>query len=363
MKSSVRQFLNTMTRTGPGIGILLTLLISRNLFAGEPAICGPERTTPGTLCVFTLDHEGPADWYVLPELPFHTDHDGRTIVFAPEQNTTYHVVAAVILRDPDPITESAPVDGTEIRETGSVPKILVHECLCAEKSEPEPSPDPDLTPVPPPSPQPQSLRGWIVDHLPAELQSQAPSLADVYETVAGEIDRGMIRSRDAAFAAIRSGTLVSVNRENWKTFLDALSVRLYQERKSDSTLTELASLFREIASGLRSTSTRNATSTPGGISSAGPDQRDTDRMISTPGKILSGMSIPRYPIYPSTPSSVPSSTSSSVLSPVLSSNPASVPSLSPGLFLIPDSPFPCDSGPCGIAPGSGNFQRVWKVQR
>jgi hypothetical protein len=246
-----------------------------SLHPPTPAIIdGPERVAPGSLVVLTLRGASTAEWAVIPSVPFHVDRDGRTLVFASSRGQTYYIAAAAIVSarfDMKSSHAETSSEKSDIKWTSSTyftpptqpaphlpgpspdipsdpgrPHIFVHRCVCVD-DDPSPSPKP----FPFPDPSPGSLRKWVSQNLPAECAPEAEAMATVYESVATTLNDGTIRTRDAAFTAIRSRTLKAVSAAAWQSFLVALSSRLHAERDADASVAALANHLRFIADGFR----------------------------------------------------------------------------------------------------------------
>ena len=167
----------------------------------EPAqsaefIAGPLAANVGELCVFRLnDSATKADWIIVrqsafgPQATCYIDSSGSSLAFASNVSATYTIIAAII-------------------EDG-VPKILTH--ICEYGISPEPSP----SPIPNPTPEPTNLTDWVSKNIPEGGRSQCTALASCYESAVEGIDKGTIKSIDAAYSAIRTATQTKIKPEVW----------------------------------------------------------------------------------------------------------------------------------------------------
>jgi len=200
----------------------------------EPAdtaefISGPLVASVGELCVFRLNDPGTkADWIIVPPATCYIDSSGSSLAFASNISAKYTIIAAIV-------------------EDG-VPKILTHLCEYGLSPEPNPSPQPN------PTPQPANLTEWVTKNIPEGGQGQCAALASCYESAADGIDKGAIKSTEAAFSAIRTATQTKIKPELWGTFLDALSIKITEKMDGSSDVRKLGAIFSEIASGLKTVS-------------------------------------------------------------------------------------------------------------
>ena len=195
---------------------------------------GPLAANIGELCVFKLnDSEATADWAVIRQsnndvaINAYIDSSGSSVVFASNVDAKYTVVAAVV-------------------ESGS-PKILQH--VCEYGTGPGPAPNPQ--PSPEPKPEPQSLTEWIKENVPEAAKSQSNILASVYESAASGIERGTIRTPEAAFSSVRTNTQSKIKLELWRDFLDKLSEKVNERYTNNRDIKALGVIFSEIADGLK----------------------------------------------------------------------------------------------------------------
>jgi len=168
-----------------------------------------------------------ADWLIVPPAACYIDSAGSSLAFASNVSAKYTVIAAIV-------------------EDG-VPKILSH--LCEYGPSPEPAPLPN--PPPTPSPQPANLTEWVTNNIPADGQRQCAALASCYEAAADGIDKGSIKSIDAAFAAIRTASQTKIKPGLWGPFLDQLAVKVTEKLDGSNDIRKLGTIFKEIAEGLR----------------------------------------------------------------------------------------------------------------
>ena len=208
----------------------------------EPAqtaefISGPLAASVGELCVFRLnDPATRADWIIVRQSAFgpaatcYIDSSGSSLAFASNIPAQYTIIAAIV-------------------EDG-VPKILTH--ICEYGISPEPTPIP--TPTPTPTPQPANLTEWVTQNIPEGGRSQSAALASCYESAADGIDKGAIKSTEAAFSAIRTGAQTKIKPDIWGTFLDALSIKITEKLDGSNDVRKLGTIFSEVANGLKAVS-------------------------------------------------------------------------------------------------------------
>jgi hypothetical protein len=127
------------------------------------------------------------------------------------------------------------------------PKILTHVCDYGTDATPNPSPLPN----PNPTPSPTTLKEWVTQNIPPDGKTQSAMLADCVDMVADAINRGTIKSVDAAYALLRNVTQTKIKINIWKSFLDELSVKVSEQLKNSFDVKQLAIVFKEIAVGLR----------------------------------------------------------------------------------------------------------------
>ncbi len=255
---SILVFILTMTLAGIGGGTVFerfvetrpTLIISegeivsRSLVLRDTGsfISGPLAAEVGELCVFRLNDEKiRADWTVVRQIDkespttFYIDTAGSALTFSSNIAAKYTIVAAVV-------------------DEGK-PRILQHVCQygLTPSPLPEPNPDPGPTPKPGPEPQPEpsSLSDWVRQNIPDAGKSQAAALASCYDSAVMGIERGSIKSPEAAFSAIRTCTQTKVKLDVWKDFLDKLSEKVNERFSGNRDIRELAAIFKEIADGLK----------------------------------------------------------------------------------------------------------------
>ena len=197
---------------------------------------GPLAANIGELCVFKLnDAETTADWAVIRQsnndaaINAYIDSSGSSVVFASNVDAKYTVVAAVV-------------------ESGT-PKILQHVCEYGVTSGPMPEPTPQ--PSPEPKPEPQTLSEWVKKNVPENAKSQSNILASVYESAASGIERGTIRTPEAAFSSVRTNTQSKIKLDLWRDFLDQLSEKVNERYTNNRDIKELGTIFNEIAVGLK----------------------------------------------------------------------------------------------------------------
>ncbi len=199
-------------------------------------ITGPIVAETGELCVFKLnDPKTRADWTVVrqidkePPALFYIDTAGSALTFSSNIAAKYTIVAAII-------------------EEGK-PRILQH--VCQYGLTPEPTPGPNPGPNPKPNPEPQNLSDWVRQNIPEAGKSQCSVLASCYESAALGIERGSIRTPEAAFSAIRTNTQTKINIAVWKDFLDQLSEMINERYSGNRDIKGLGAMFKEIADGLK----------------------------------------------------------------------------------------------------------------
>ncbi len=205
-------------------------------------ITGPIVAETGELCVFKLnDPKTRADWTVVrqidkePPAIFYIDTAGSALTFSSNVSAKYTIIAAVI-------------------EEGK-PRILQHVCEYGLTPEPTPGPNPGPGPTPKPGPEPQpeptTLSDWVRQNIPEAGKSQCSVLASCYESAALGIERGSIKSPEAAFSAIRTNTQTKIKLDIWKDFLDKLSEKINERFSGNRDIWELGAIFKEIADGLK----------------------------------------------------------------------------------------------------------------
>ncbi|GHT31623.1 hypothetical protein FACS1894214_3090 [Planctomycetales bacterium] len=198
--------------------------------ASAEFITGPLTANTGELCVFKLnDPTAKADWVIVPSATAYIDSSGSSLAFASNVPAKYTIIAAIV-------------------EDGQ-PKILTHVCEYGILPNPQPNPSPKPNPNPP-----ATLKDWVTQNVPAEGKTQSAALADCYESVADFINKGTITTVDAAFALLRSATQTKIKTDVWKQFLDELSVKVTESINGSTDIKTLASLFSEIAAGLKAVS-------------------------------------------------------------------------------------------------------------
>jgi len=205
-------------------------------------ITSPPAAEVGELCVFRLsDTKLRADWVVIrqteQESPpsFYIDSSGSALTFSSSIPAKYTVIAAIV--------------------EGGSPKILRHVCLYGLTPSPNPSPGPSPFPTPGPTPTPQptpqNLTEWVRQNIPVAGREQSAVLASIYETTADAIERGTIRTQEAAFSSIRSNTQAKIKGDSWDKFLEELATEIQSKLGGSTEIAPLGALFREIAAGLK----------------------------------------------------------------------------------------------------------------
>jgi hypothetical protein len=162
----------------------------------------------------------------------YVDSSGSSLAFASNVPAKYTIVAAIV-------------------EDG-VPKILQHVCEYGTSPEPSPSPSPNPSPTPTPKPTPPTvlLGEWIKQNVPEGGRGQCAALAACYEATADAIEKGAIRTPDAAYSTLRTATQTKIKPEKWGSFLDQLSVKV-TEKLGDGDVKKLGTIFTEIVEGLK----------------------------------------------------------------------------------------------------------------
>ena len=199
-------------------------------------INGPVVAHVGELCVFRLNNPGVrADWAVVPPAKCYVDSSGSSLAFASNVPAKYTIVAAIV-------------------EDG-VPKILQHVCEYGISPEPTPSPSPTPSPTPTPKPTPPTvlLGEWIRQNVPEAGRGQCAALAACYEATADAIEKGAIRTTDAAYSTLRTATQTKIKPEKWSSFLDQLAMKV-TEKLGDGDVKKLGTILTEIADGLKAVS-------------------------------------------------------------------------------------------------------------
>ncbi|MCL2119435.1 MAG: hypothetical protein FWH27_13515 [Planctomycetaceae bacterium] len=218
-----------------------TLLIATAIFwsglafGQTVAIDGPKGAGVGELCVFTLtSDEAVADWQVVPQTDFYVDTAKRTLVFSTPKAGHYTIIAATIVE--------------------SKPLVLTHACSYGVNPAPNPQPEPQPQPEPP---KPATLKEWVTQNIPNDGVKDTRYLADCFDNTASGMERGTIRSLDAAYASIRTCTQTKVSNKVWSGFFDGLETEV-SGKLGDGKTKELAALYRQIAQGLRAEVTGTA---------------------------------------------------------------------------------------------------------
>ena len=210
------------------ISLFVALMLTGIAFGQGISIDGPKSAGVGELCVFNLtSNEAVADWQIVPNAEFYVDTSKRTLVFSTPRAGNYTIIAATIL------------DGN--------PLVLTHACSYGVNPSPNPQPEPDPQPEPP---KPLTLRDWVAQNIPADGKNSAKYLADCYDSAASGMERGTIRSLDAAYASVRTSSQTKVSSKVWGGFFDGLSTQVDEKLGSGNTK-DLATLYRQIAQGLR----------------------------------------------------------------------------------------------------------------
>jgi len=199
-------------------------------FGQSVVIDGPKSAGVGELCVFTLTgDEAVADWQVVPQADFYVDTAKRTLVFSTPRAGNYTIIAATI------------VEGK--------PLVLTHACSYGTSPIPNPQPEPQPQPKPDP-PKPTTLKEWVTQNIPSDGMKDTKYLADCFDSTASGLERGTIRTVDAAYASIRTCTQTKVSNKVWGSFFDGLEIEV-NAKLGDGKTKELAALYRQIAQGLR----------------------------------------------------------------------------------------------------------------
>jgi hypothetical protein len=165
-----------------------------------------------------------ADWTIVPPTEFYVDTSKRTLVFSTPKAGHYTIIAATIIEN----------------------KPLVLTFTCDYGVTPSPNPEPE----PQPNPEPKTLKDWVKKNVPAAGISEQKFLAECYETVASALERGTLRTTDAAYAALRTSTQTKINVRIWGEFLNGLESQIHDQLGESPTPKDLAAGFRQIASGL-----------------------------------------------------------------------------------------------------------------
>ena len=203
-------------------------------------ITGPVASDVGELCVFKLNSETRADWVVVRQIDkdsppqFYIDTSGSALAFSSSIAAKYTIVASVI-------------------EEGR-PRILQHVCDYGIAPEPKPDPKPMPNPEPEPEPEPKTLSEWIRQNVPEAGKPQAVVLASCYRSAAEGIEKGTIKSSEAAFSVIRTNTQTKIKLDVWQKFLDELSVKINEKLAGTTDVKKLGEIFSEIANSLSSVS-------------------------------------------------------------------------------------------------------------
>ncbi len=209
------------------ISLLVVLVLSGFVFGQSVTIDGPKNAGVGELCVFHLtSEEAIADWQIVPNAEFYVDTSQRTLVFSTPKAGNYTIIAATIVENK--------------------PLVLTHFCSYGGDV-PNPKPDPDPEPEPP---KPLTLKDWVTQNIPNDGKKDTKFLADCFDNAASGMERGMIRSVDAAYASVRTCTQTKASHKVWATFFDGLASQVHEKFTSGNTK-DLAALYRQIAQGLR----------------------------------------------------------------------------------------------------------------
>ena len=228
------------------IGALLTavtIFCSALALAQTVAIDGPKTAGVGELCVFNLtSDEAVADWQIVPQTDFYVDTAKRTLVFSTPRAGNYTIIAATIV--------------------DNKPLVLTHACSYGTSPSPNPQPDPQPQPQPDP-PKPATLKDWVTQNIPNDGRKDTKYLADCFDNAASGMERGTIRTVDAAYASIRTNTQTKVSNKTWGGFFDGLETEV-NAKLGDGKTKELATLYRQIAHGLRAEVTNTAADCPTG---------------------------------------------------------------------------------------------------
>ena len=210
--------------------IALTICWSGLVFGQSVAIDGPKNAGVGELCVFNLtSDEAIADWNIVPQADFYVDTAKRTLVFSTPRAGNYTIIAATI------------VEGK--------PLVLTHACSYGTSPSPYPEPNPQPQPQPDP-PKPATLKDWVTQNIPNDGRKDTKYLADCFDNAASGMERGTIRTVDAAYASIRTNTQTKVSNKTWGGFFDGLETEV-NAKLGDGKTKELATLYRQVAQGLR----------------------------------------------------------------------------------------------------------------
>jgi len=221
------------------ISLFVMLALTGFVLGQTVAIDGPKSAGVGELCVFNLtSDEAVADWQIVPQSEFYVDSSKRTLVFSTPKAGNYTIIAATVL------------DGK--------PLVLSH--FCQYGSEPSPGPNPSPKPEPP---KPTTLKEWVTQNIPNDGKKDIKYLADCFDSAASGMERGTIRSLDAAYASIRTCTQTKVSNKVWSGFFDGLENEV-STKLGDGKTKELAALYRQIAQGLRAEVTSSAADCPTG---------------------------------------------------------------------------------------------------
>ena len=217
--------------------IALAILWSGLVLGQTVAIDGPKTAGVGELCVFNLtSDEAIADWNIVPQADFYVDTAKRTLVFSTPKAGNYTIIAATI------------VEGK--------PLVLTHSCSYGLNPTPYPQPNPEPQPQPDP-PKPATLKDWVTQNIPNDGMKDTKYLADCFDSTASGMERGMIRTVDAAYASIRTNTQTKVSNKTWGGFFDGLETEV-NKNLGNGNVKDLASLYRQIAQGLRAEVTNTA---------------------------------------------------------------------------------------------------------
>ncbi|MCL2120276.1 MAG: hypothetical protein FWH27_17810 [Planctomycetaceae bacterium] len=210
--------------------IAIAIFWSGLVFGQSVAIDGPKSAGVGELCVFNLtSDEAIADWQIVPQADFYVDTAKRTLVFSTPRAGNYTIIAATILE--------------------GKPLVLTHACSYGTSPAPYPQPDPQPQPQPDP-PKPSTLKDWVTQNIPNDGRKDAKYLADCFDSAASGMERGTIRTVDAAYASIRTCTQTKVSNKTWGGFFDGLEGEV-SGKLGDGKTKKLAALYRQIAQGLR----------------------------------------------------------------------------------------------------------------
>ncbi|MCL2349540.1 MAG: hypothetical protein FWC50_14915 [Planctomycetaceae bacterium] len=118
----------------------------------------------------------------------------------------------------------------------------------SQRGERHPHPDP---------PKLATLKEWVTQNIPNDGKKDTKYLADCFDNAASGMERGTIRTVDAGYASVRTCSQTKVSNKIWGGFFDSLEKEV-TVKLGDGNVKDLATLYRQIAQGLRGDAVSNA---------------------------------------------------------------------------------------------------------